>query len=95
MTCTSHTQPLQEDEHGNARDAAVVAEQVGKAVWEGRQAGWGGWQGGVAGRVGWRAGSDCWEVGWVGRLAGWGGWQGGWRRMDLLSKECSGVIIVM
>ena len=40
----------------NARDA-VVADEAGKAVWEGRPAGWGGLQGGggpggVAGRVG-------------------------------------------
>ena len=51
----------------NASDT-VVAEEEGKAVWEGRQAGWrggkvgwlagsgpGGGPGGVAGKVGWRA----------------------------------------
>ena len=42
--------------HCNARDA-VVADEAGKAVWEGRPPGWGGgqgggWQGRVAGRVG-------------------------------------------
>ena len=50
-----------------------MAEEAGKAVWEGRQAGWGGGQDRVAGRVGWRAGSG----GGQGQVAGWvvgGGW---------------------
>ena len=63
----------------NARDA-VVADEAGKAVWEGRPAGWGGWQGGVKGGVGWGVGS--------------GGGPGGRRGMDLKSNECSGLNIV-
>ena len=52
-----------------------MADEAGKAVWEGSPAGWGGWPGGgwpggVAGRVGWRARWD----GWPGRVAGWVGW---------------------
>ena len=63
-----------------------MAEEAGKAVWEGRPTWWGGchWlagccggQGRVSGRVGWWAGSD--------------GGQGGWRGMDLQSKEYSGL----
>ena len=45
------------------------------------QAGSGGRQGRVAGGAGW--------------LAGWGGWPGGWRGMDLWSKDCSIVNIVL
>ena len=79
-----------------------MADEVGKAVWEGSRqegvvgrvgwlAGWGVGQGGMAGQsggrqVGWRA--------WSGGGQGEGGRQGGWRGMDLQSKECSGVNIV-
>ena len=57
----------------------------------GWQAGWGGWPGG------WQAGSGSWQGQVAGRvrwLAGSGGGPGDQRRMDLLSKECSGVNIV-
>ena len=62
-----------------------MADWVGwQAGWDGRQGGWqagsGGWQGQVAGRV--RGGVS-------------GGRQRDWRGMDLWSKECSGVNIVM
>ena len=87
MTCTRHTQPFNGCMRTrtalvrcNARDT-VVAEEVGKAVWEGRQAGQ---QGGVAGLV--MAG----RVGWWGRWDGWSGRRG----MDLQCKECSGVNVV-
>ena len=42
----------------NTRDA-VVADEAGKAVWEGRQAGWGGGQGG--GRARWSEGDGSLE----------------------------------
>ena len=51
-----------------------MAEEVGKAVREGRQAGWGGVQCGVAGRSG---GWQCGEADQAGWLAVWGGWPGG------------------
>ena len=72
---------------------AVVAEEAGKAVWEGRQAGpsrvgwragWGGGQGQVEVLVGWLAGGD--SLGWL---------AGGKRGMDLQSNECSRVNIVI
>ena len=47
--------------------------------------------------MGWRAGWGCRKgrvAGRVGRRAWSGGWPGGRRRMDLRSKECSGVNIV-
>ena len=103
MTCTRHTQRTRTAlAHCNAR-YAVVADEAGKAVWEGRPAGRGGWQGGggqggVAGRVGWPpGGGQGWGVGsggGQGRVAGWlggGWWSGG---VDLQGKECSGVNIV-
>ena len=44
---------------------AVVADEAGKALWEGRPAGWGGGQGQVEGRVGrragWLEGMDPWS----------------------------------
>ena len=74
----------------NARDA-VLADEAGKDIWEGRQAACcdaqgGGGPGGVAGRVGWRAGWDGgplgdrvrWRAGSVGGPGGGGGGGGGW-----------------
>ena len=65
----------------NARDA-VVAEEAGKAVWEGRpvawRAAWGGGPRGVAGRVGWRAGSGVGPGRVAGRV-GWRAWSGSWQ----------------
>ena len=63
-----------------------MAEEAGRAVWEGRPTGWGGWPGGVAGLGG----------GGPGRVAGRvvGGGQGGLRGMDLRCRDCSGVNIV-
>ena len=82
----------------NARDAVVADEAAGWGGWPGGGwpvgwlAGWGGWQGGMAGRVWWWAGSG----GGQGRVAGrGGGGPGGRSGMDLQSKECSGVNIVM
>ena len=75
MTCTPHSRCRRTRTalaRRNARDA-VVADEAGKAVWEGRPAGWGGWQGGVKGWVGWGVGSG----GGPGRVAGQvvgGGW---------------------
>ena len=72
-----------------------MAEDEGKAVWEGRPGWWGGWQGQVPGLVGCLAGwggpgGDS-EPGRVGWRAGLGGWPAGQRGLDYWSKECSGV----
>ena len=72
---------------------AVVADEAGNTVWEGRQAGWGGGQGGQ----GWRAGSGGGQGGVASRVGWrvrWGGGPGGQRGVDLWSKECSLVNIV-
>ena len=81
MTCTPHTQPLQEDVIGtrtaivcrNNHDV-VMAEKDSKAVREGRPAGWGGGPGGEACRVRrLEAASGCWPGGEAG-LVGWRAW---------------------
>ena len=95
MTCTQHTHSRCRRTRTalarrNARDT-VVADEAGKAVWEGRQAAWGDGQGGVAGLVGWRAGWMAGRVWWracrvAGLLGGGqglvagrgGGWGPGW-----------------
>ena len=71
-----------------------------------RLSGKAGRQGGVAGRVGWQAlpgrvgrraewdGGQGLVAGWAGGMARWDGRQGGRRRVDLWSKECSGVNIL-
>ena len=84
MTCTTHTHSLCRRTRTalarcNASDA-VVAEEAGRAVREGRPAGWGGGPGRVAGWAGWRAGQEGGPgrmVGRVGWRAEWGGGPGG------------------
>ena len=61
------------------------------AGWVGLRAGWDGWQGG---RLAWSGGGQGRVAGRVRWLAGSGGGPGDRRRMDLRSKECSGVNIV-
>ena len=88
MTCTPHTQPLQEARVATPAKPSWLKraiQEAGKAACEGRLAGWGGGQGRVAGRVGWLAGSGsgpgggpAGSGGGPGRMAGLAGWLAGW-----------------
>ena len=71
LTCTPHTQPLQEDEDCTS-PSPTLQTQSWRRRWA-RLSGREGRQGGVAGRVGWRAGSGGGPGGEAGQVV-----RGGW-----------------